>query len=78
MAQKCKDLRRLIRKYGEDALAVEGAAAASTVVNVKGEAEAEDTKPLCLDLDTSHTAVSFVPLHSSVPPLSNITFPPTS
>ncbi|KAL5107940.1 hypothetical protein TcWFU_006980 [Taenia crassiceps] len=78
MAQKCKDLRRLIRKYGEDAVAVEGAAAASTVSNVKGEAEAEDTKPLCLDLDTSHTAVSFVPLHSSIPPLSNITFPRTS
>ncbi|VDK32467.1 unnamed protein product [Taenia asiatica] len=78
MAQKCKDLRRLIRKYGEDAVAVEGAAAASTVANVKGEAEAEDAKPLCLDLDTSHAAVSFVPLHSSVPPLSNITFPPTS
>ncbi|VDM35485.1 unnamed protein product [Hydatigera taeniaeformis] len=78
MAQKCKDLRRLIRKYGEDAVAVEGVDPVSTGTNGKGEPEAEDTKPLCLDLDTSHTAVSFVPLHSSVPPLSNITFPPTS
>ncbi|KAH9281217.1 hypothetical protein ECG_07099 [Echinococcus granulosus] len=78
MAQKCKDLRRLIRKYGEDAVAVEGAAAVSTVTNGRGEAETEDTKAHCLDLGTSHTSVSFVPLHSSLPPLPNITFPPTS
>ncbi|KAM7542123.1 hypothetical protein Aperf_G00000001795 [Anoplocephala perfoliata] len=77
MAQKCKDLRRLLRKYGDDNLAAEDAATPPinyNLISITGSGDMSSPSPPQLDIETASSGVSLVVL----PPLSDIVFPPTS
>lgn len=76
MAQKCKDLRRLLRKYGDDNLAAEDATPPinNGLISANGSGDMTPPSSPQPDFETASSGVSLVVL----PPLSDIAVPPTS